>query len=370
MKNILDSNPILVEEWIDKIKPIKAKSIKTGKKIKLFDITTKLSSRGNVDYGVIIEKDKIIFNFITKAVGQHNFPPAIKNLQIKDQAKIDFNEKNIEGFRPEHLSLSPFPKTLNKDLFRQFWTPKFSNHQGKFGLPTSVYSPDTRYNFNDTAFPWCTCGKVEVSGGWGSGVMIGPRHLMTASHAINWGNNNTAGWVKFTPSYFDGSAPFGFAYATKIYSWSQVNGSDGVDTNESAFNYVVCVLDSRIGDLTGWMGSKGYSTDWNGSAYWSHIGYPSDMAGGQRPSFIGDGVIDSTDNGSSSGRTSLMMSHKIDVIPGQSGGPFFGWWDREEWPRVVGIQSTEQFGGSNGPNTCGGGNPLAELINYVRTVEP
>jgi len=32
-------------------------------------------------------------------------------------------------------------------------------------------------------------------------------------------------------------------------------------------------------------------------------------------------------------------------------------------PRVVGIQSTENWGGSDGPNTCGGGNPLSELIN-------
>jgi hypothetical protein len=58
------------------------------------------------------------------------------------------------------------------------------------------------------------------------------------------------------------------------------------------------------------------------------------------------------------------------VIPGQSGGPYFGWWGDEPWPRVVGTQSAEKWNGPSGPNTCGGGNPLPELINYVRNVEP
>ena len=77
---------------------------------------------------------------------------------------------------------------------------------------------------------------------------------MTASHVINWGPNNTAGWVKFTPLQFDTSEPFGIAWATRIYWWQQVNGGDGISSNEAAFDYVVCVLDRRLGDVTGWMG--------------------------------------------------------------------------------------------------------------------
>ena len=40
-----------------------------------------------------------------------------------------------------------------------------------------------------------------------SGVMIGPRHLLTVSHVIDWTApaGFAADWVRFTPSYFDGA---------------------------------------------------------------------------------------------------------------------------------------------------------------------
>jgi V8-like Glu-specific endopeptidase len=363
-------NPLLVEEWSSKIKTSKAKKLDIDVKIKFLDLPIPKTMQGIMNYRVNVEKDKLSFNFLTKTIGQHNFRPDIKATILSEKIKIDFNEKHFDGFRPNHLNLSVAPKTLEKEFSRRYWTPKFKENMEGLASPSTVFSPDTRYNFNDTAFPWCTCGKVETAGGYGSGVMIGPRHLLTASHVIDWGPNNTAGSVKFTPSYFDGSSPFGVAYATEIYSFKKVDGSDLIDLEENAFDYVVCVLDTRLGELTGWMGATDYTTNWNGKEYWSHIGYPSDMSGGQRPAFIGSGSIESADNGSVGGRTGFRMVHKVDVIPGQSGGPYFGWWDNEPWPRVVGIQSGENLGGVGGKNTSGGGNPLTELIVFAKNNKP
>jgi hypothetical protein len=194
--------------------------------------------------------------------------------------------------------------------------------------------------------------------------------MMTASHVIDWGPNNTAGWVKFTPLLFDTSEPFGFAYATRIYWWQQVNPADQIQSNEAAFDYVVCVLDQRLGDVTGWMGSRGYSTDWDGDAYWGHVGYPNDMGSGKRPIFQGSCVMDSTVTESSGGRDAFRIMHRNDVIPGQSGGPYFGWWDGEPWPRVIATQSAENWGEKGGPNAAGGANPLPDLISFARNAEP
>ena len=44
-------------------------------------------------------------------------------------------------------------------------------------------------------------------------------------------------------------------------------------------DYVVLVLDRRMGDTCGWMGSRTYSDSWDGGSYWRHIGYPGDLAG-------------------------------------------------------------------------------------------
>jgi hypothetical protein len=176
--------------------------------------------------------------------------------------------------------------------------------------------------------------------------------------------------IRFTPLRFDDSEPFGRAGVTRIYWWNQANAGDGINEDECAFDYVVCVLDRRLGDTVGWMGSRGYSTSWNGGAYWAHVGYPSDLAGGARPAFIGDGVFDSDFTRSIGGRDSFGLRHQIDAVPGQSGGPNFGWWDGEPWPRVVASRSAENWGGTGGPNTSGGGSPVPELINHARTVEP
>jgi len=35
------------------------------------------------------------------------------------------------------------------------------------------------------------------------------------------------------------------------------------------------------------MGSRTYDDGWDGGNYWSHIGYPGDLATGTRPSFQG-----------------------------------------------------------------------------------
>jgi V8-like Glu-specific endopeptidase len=315
--------------------------------------------------------DSAEIRLLTNLVGQHRFPPAMKIRRV-ERRRARMNTAHLEGHHPEFLPRTPLPRRLPPSLRRALVIdPKRSIAKGENEI-TTVFAPDERYTFSDTSFPWCTCGLVETAAGSGSGVMIGPRHMMTASHVINWGPNNTAGWLRFTPLYFDGSTPFGVAYGATIYSWLKADSDhDGkISDTESAFDYVVVTLDQRMGDTTGWMGSRAFDTDWEGGDYWGHIGYPGDLASGQRPAFIGYQRFDDDDEESTGGRDSYEIIHKIDVFPGQSGGPYFGWWDSEPWPRVVSIQSAQNHGGAGGPNTCGGGDPLPELINYARTQDP
>jgi V8-like Glu-specific endopeptidase len=266
---------------------------------------------------------------------------------------------------PGHLARAPVPAKLPAELKRPYFIPSLKRPRDRnWGEPTTVFSPDTRYTFSDTSYPWSTCGRVDTAAGWGSGVMVGPRHLLTASHVVNWGTGNTAGWLRFTPLSFDGSTPFGVAWASLIYWWNRANPGDGINAVECAFDYVVCILDRRLGDITGWMGSRGYSTSWDGGSYWGHIGYPGDMSGGTRPAFHGPGVMDSTFTQSLGGRNSFGIRHRNDVWPGQSGGPYFGWWAGQVGPHVVSTQSAQNWGGSTGQNTSGGGDPLPVLVRW------
>lgn len=358
-----ENAPLAVERWTRAFKAERAK--KASKPFQINLASFFLDSA--IAKSVQVKRAKGRVDIVAKASSFNNrvFAPKVKAMDARKMKRMDFEAP--DGFRPMHLDFRALPAKLAKELVQ---ANRVRHPNLRYGRdrqePTTVFSPDDRYTFNDTAFPWCTCGLVETAAGWGSGVMIGPRHLMTASHVVNWGPNNTAGWLKFTPLSFDGNAPFGSTHATLIYSWLKADGSDGLNADEGAFDYVVCVMNSRMGDITGWMGSRQYSTSWNGGSYWGHIGYPSDLSSGSRPAFIGYQPMDSTITRTVGGRDSFRISHKVDVIPGQSGGPYFGWWANEPWPRVIGIQS----GQSATFNTSGGGGPLPELINFARNANP
>ena len=364
---VSNGRPLLVEEWSKYLKSQKANRAAKGFELVLasLDLAPALARSAKIRRA----KGRVELVGRGNDFGIRVFPPAVKSVNLARSKRVEFDE--LTGLRPKHLDFRPIPQELPKALRQPNRIRRYDLKSRKdMGLPTNIFLPEDRFTFSDTAFPWSTCGRVDTAAGFGSGVMIGPRHLLTASHVVNWGAGNTAGWLKFTPLIFDGSEPFGHAFATTIYSWNKADGSDGINADETAFDYVVCVLDTRMGDVTGWMGSRGYSTAWDGGNYWGHVGYPSDLAGGSRPAFIGYQAMDSTFTRTIGGRDSFGIKHRIDVIPGQSGGPYFGWWDGEPWPRVISTQSAHQWGGATGPNTCGGGNPLPELINFARTEAP
>jgi hypothetical protein len=302
----------------------------------------------------------------------HRFPPRpeVTGLTESDLTEQARSAGEHEGYLPGGVPLHPIPDLLRPEQFRPPPWRRPPGREDDMGEPATVFPPDTRSVIFDTAYPWCTCGRVATPGGWGSGVMIGPRHMMTASHVVPWLAGGGSDWLTFTPMQYDTSAPFGSAHVTRVYFWQRVNGADGISSNEAAFDYVVCVLSTQLGNSTGWMGSRAYLAKWNGLVAWAHIAYPWDIGSGVRPVYTTNGVMDSTVSENFGGRTSFRIMHRNDLTPGQSGGPYFGWWSGEGFPRVIAIQSAENWGMAGGPNAAGGGDALPQLIIHATTVEP
>lgn len=300
-------------------------------------------------------------------LGQHAFPPPSRLKAVKslgDATKRGERRKalTLDGMRPGHLDFRPTPRAVPKALQTPPFFRAVAADDERGNQATTIFPPDNRSVFHDTSFPWSCFGRVDSPNGFGSGVMIGPRHLLTVSHMVQWLPNNQAGWIRFRPSFFDGSAPFGDAWATWTYFKYKVSGPT-IDFIEGMYDYVCVVLNWPIGNLTGWIGSRGYTDSWDGGTYWSHIGYPGDLTGGNRPIFQSGIALDGAWYEFDSHEA---MSHHGDVWPGQSGGPFFGWWSNEAWPRAVAVQSSQNSTENNGS----GGQDLVDLVIRARSDHP
>lgn len=310
---------------------------------------------------VRIERDgkpawEVVVDIDGVRAGGRGVPPALKGKASKvEKRRLTEDElaQHLTSYIPDHLGFDAIPRKQVKAEMRI--RPPMDDRR----VATTVFGADNRRIFQDTTYPWSTVGLVQTNRGSGSGVMIGPRHLLTVSHVIDWTApaGFAADWVKFTPSSFDGDAPFGEAFGSHIYWYVKEDGDGFITGNEGNFDYVVVVLDRRLGETTGWMGARGYNDDWDNLDAWSHMGYPADLNSGQRPSWQGGFRVDGTDDAAQS------ILHKADVFPGQSGGPVFGFWAGDVGPRAIAVQSWQ----TNSNNGASGSMDMRDLVARART---
>lgn len=295
------------------------------------------------------------------------FPRSVPGTQLPTPDVVATDEdspevaERLSGYRPEALAVRPLAPRMDPALEVPSRVAALPTDD-EVRLATTVFTPENRQTFSDTSFPWCTIGRVDTAAGWGSGVMVGPRHVLTASHVVVWNADGTSGWLRFTPSYFDTSEPFGHADTIHWYAYRKVTPPT-IDPDEAREDYAVLVLDTRLGDTTGWMGSRGYVDSWDGAASWTHVGYPGDLSGGKRPCYEASIALNGSDTQPD---TNEEITHRGDVWPGQSGGPFFAWWSDEAWPRAVAVQSWQ----NSTANGASGGSYISNLISSARAGHP
>lgn len=280
----------------------------------------------------------------------------------------------IEGFRPKWANHVYHPK---RDVVPH-WAQKQASAGGMTGeVYYGVFGNDDRAVYYPSGYPWQCVGKILVYNDakaiapawWGSGVLIGPRLVLTAGHVVPW---DASSWMmRFFPAYYDGASILG------IGADSYVSDARGFDVSyysqlPDAHDMAILRLYDPLGDSVGYFGSKLYSESWNGQPYWNLTGYPAAIANAERPSYqLGISVTEADASGDA-----LDVEHQGDLTGGDSGGPFWATWP-DGFPYVVGTASggkiiTKHSTGQivKDTNDVAGGNALNDLINWGRTNWP
>ena len=275
------------------------------------------------------------------------------------------------GMRPEWAAQSYQPRIASDTFVRV----PMQRVKGRRVEPFyGVYPPDDRVVYYPSVYPWRCIGRIFTwtnwagGGGWtwsGSGVLVGPRHVLTAGHVCPWGSGSWA--MQFVPSYWNGSPLLG----PGAQSWT--SDYRGWNTNDTVAAHDIAVLRlyDPIGSWLGWMGTKVYDSGWNGGPYWTLAGYPGAIAGAQRPSYQpGIQVLDTDGDGDAQ-----EIEHHGDATAGDSGGPFFGFWN--DGPYAVGTTSGGEaitggiFGWGNEDNNIeAGGQAMVDLVLWAQANWP
>jgi len=166
----------------------------------------------------------------------------------------------------------------------------------------------------------------------GSGVMVGPNHVLTAAHNIYSTKDGCHGWasdVEFYPGLDEGNQPFGRARGVVLLVME-----DWTKTGDPQHDLGMVILDEAIGYRTGWGGLFCGSGDLLKTQEIRVTGYPGDKGGKEyRAKQMWTMSHQLTDV------SSMKLFYEIDTSKGQSGSAVWGNFKGYSGYQVIGIHT-------------------------------
>ena len=227
--------------------------------------------------------------------------------------------------------------------------------------------------FADRSYPWGAIGRVDTPVGHGTGCLVGPRHLLTASHLVKWMADNRAGSIRFRPG-FNGDLPGEVdevcAASVTVYKKIEVGSPPGIANGDVSADMALCLLEQRVGDELGWLGTRVYDDESDDESHWANVGYPSSpKQAGERPLYDSGVPYRSLESQERGLGTIIRCAGTL--TQGHSGGSVFAFWP--DGPYSIGVYSSsgtiEEISDEPG-HFLAGGKLLVQLVRKMRNDFP
>jgi len=194
---------------------------------------------------------------------------------------------------------------------------------------------------NTAAFPWRTICSLRMEAGdgsrfIGSGVLVGPRTVVTAGHCVYFHRHGGfAKEIEVIPGRDGGVRPFGAVFASRFYT---VRG--WVDERLSDFDYGAVLLPTDLGERVGTMGFASLATGTLRNLMVNNAGYPGDRPGAAEPGDPPTGTTMWWNASQVAEVTDSKIGYTLDTFGGQSGSPVWRYVSSSGQRAIVGLHTT------------------------------
>jgi V8-like Glu-specific endopeptidase len=158
----------------------------------------------------------------------------------------------------------------------------------------------------------------------GSGVMIGPHHVLTCGHNVyDFETKSWASSISVYPALNERSAPFGGLHVVKVYMFA-----DWTNRGDTDFDIALLVLNRSVGKYTGWGGVMSTHNSALTNQRVHITGYPGDKNCIEMWTMehTMDAILAET------------FKYRIDTYNGQSGSAI--WFLQQGSPMIVGVHTS------------------------------
>jgi len=257
---------------------------------------------------------------IQKNFGDIVVPEWVPEAQILHSGPVVQGSKPTKEFTEQKITLLPKPGSPIETMYQNQCYNRHEFEEEKVLI--DVKDERNRVEVTNT-FPNSIHVYLEMiyddSNYQGSGIMIGPRHVLTCGHNVY--NPEVKKWadkIFVSPGANENKAPFGRYSALKVFTlqdWA---------IGKKEADLALIILEKDIGTYTGWASFSAFEDAEFEDTLFYVTGYPGDKS--QRGLWQMKGGISDTN--------SSVLAYKISTYFGQSGS---GVWRKGAFPTVIGI---------------------------------